>query len=349
MKKIHLFLLMLICSSALLAQNTVYSASKTYSANLRSRAEAGDPFAMNNLGSCLDRGDGIAQNHAEALKWFKKAAEAGNFLAQYNLGQYYYLGIATQQDFVRARYWYEQSANDTHANFGMAQEVLANMYYNGIGTPRNHEKALYWYEKAAFTGRIRAQVMTAQMYYNGEGTFKDYEKALYWYEKATDAGATAHWKVGSMYYNGEGTPKNYEKALYWFQKAANDGNNLGLFLLGLMYYNGEGVRQDKSKALSYWEQAVNAGWNDARIMYLLGTEHYTASNAKTVTYLQMAVNSPEIDNAAKGDALQKLSACYRFGRCGVGVNEKKADELMRQAAACGNPDAEKIQEWLKSK
>ena len=349
MKKNLLLFLMILHSSILLAQNTFYhNVNKTYSERLRSKAEAGDPHAMNDMGSSLDRGDGIAQNHTEAFKWFKKAAEAGNALAQYNLGYYFHEGIATARDFAKALYWYEKSAGDTMYNFGIAQWKLADMYYKGEGMPeKNYAKALYWYEKSANSGVLLAQYNLGEMYYKGEGTILNYEKALFWYRKSAAQNLVlALYKIGECYEMGRGVAKDTSVAFHWYQKAAVQKLPVALYKLGRMYYEGNGAEQNMAKAFSCWEQAVSEGWDDARTMYSLGVGYYTETNVKAITYLQLAIDSPKIDNAAKGDALQKLSACYRFGRCGVTADEKKADELMQQAAACGNSNAEKIQEWL---
>ena len=39
-----------------------------------------------------DDGQGVAQNYAEAARWYRKAADQGNASAQLNLGVSYYDG-----------------------------------------------------------------------------------------------------------------------------------------------------------------------------------------------------------------------------------------------------------------
>lgn len=48
----------------------------------RKAAETGDAIAQYNLGVCYDTGEGVAQDKAEAAKWFRKAAEQGDETAQ---------------------------------------------------------------------------------------------------------------------------------------------------------------------------------------------------------------------------------------------------------------------------
>ena len=56
------------------------------------RAEAGNPFAQNNLGIMYAQGEGVPEDDAEAIKWFRSAAEQGHTGAQYSLGVMYAAG-----------------------------------------------------------------------------------------------------------------------------------------------------------------------------------------------------------------------------------------------------------------
>jgi TPR repeat protein len=59
------------------------------SAEIVEAAEQGDASAQFNLGQIYRKGKGVAQNDAEAAKWYRKAAEQGHVKAQYNLGVSY--------------------------------------------------------------------------------------------------------------------------------------------------------------------------------------------------------------------------------------------------------------------
>ena len=52
-------------------------------------AEQGDADAQYNLGVMYDNGEGVTQDDAEAVKWYRRAAEQGNAFAQHNLGVMY--------------------------------------------------------------------------------------------------------------------------------------------------------------------------------------------------------------------------------------------------------------------
>ena len=53
---------------------------------------------------------GVAQDYAEAVKWWRKAAEQGYVLAQLNLGTSYAEGQGVAQDYVSAHMWFNLAA-----------------------------------------------------------------------------------------------------------------------------------------------------------------------------------------------------------------------------------------------
>ena len=59
---------------------------------LRLLAKQGHATAQYNLGVFYAKGLGVAQDDAEAVKWYRKAAEQGVADAQYNLGLMYHAG-----------------------------------------------------------------------------------------------------------------------------------------------------------------------------------------------------------------------------------------------------------------
>ena len=55
-------------------------------------------------------GQGVPQDYAEAVKWYRKAAEQGDAVAQYNLGVMYKKGDGVPQDYVQAHVWFNLAA-----------------------------------------------------------------------------------------------------------------------------------------------------------------------------------------------------------------------------------------------
>ena len=58
---------------------------------LKVAAEKGKKGAQYRLARCYDKGHGVAENNAIAVKWYQKAAAQGHAKAQYHLGKAYLL------------------------------------------------------------------------------------------------------------------------------------------------------------------------------------------------------------------------------------------------------------------
>ena len=57
----------------------------------------------------------MAQDEAEAVKWYRKAAEQGNAGAQTNLGVAYHNGAGVPKDDAEAMKWYRKAAEQGDA------------------------------------------------------------------------------------------------------------------------------------------------------------------------------------------------------------------------------------------
>ena len=57
-----------------------------------------------------DEGEGVPENNAEAVRWYRLAAEQGYARAQSNLGFMYSNGEGVPQNNVRAYIWYSVAA-----------------------------------------------------------------------------------------------------------------------------------------------------------------------------------------------------------------------------------------------
>ena len=73
------------------------------------------PEAQFNLGLMYVNGQGVTQDHSEAVIWYRKAAQQELAGAQYNLGLMYGLGNGVEQDFVLAHVWWTLSARKGHS------------------------------------------------------------------------------------------------------------------------------------------------------------------------------------------------------------------------------------------
>ena len=58
---------------------------------------------MNNKGVMYYKGEGVTQDYAEAVKWYRKAEEQGSSNAQFALGMCYYHGRGVSTDMLEAK------------------------------------------------------------------------------------------------------------------------------------------------------------------------------------------------------------------------------------------------------
>ena len=88
----------------------------------------------------------MAQDAAEAVRWYRLAADQGDVGAQYTLGLIYANGRGVAQDDTEAVRWYSLAADQGDA---YAQVNLGSMYYTGRGVPQNDVFAYMWFNLAA--------------------------------------------------------------------------------------------------------------------------------------------------------------------------------------------------------
>jgi TPR repeat protein len=92
---------------------------------LESLANMGEPRAQYDLAVLYDKGLGVPQSDAQALKWYSRAAEHGDRRAQYNLGLMYMNGQGIPPDYVLAYYWISLSLAQGDEHAAAAREYLA--------------------------------------------------------------------------------------------------------------------------------------------------------------------------------------------------------------------------------
>jgi TPR repeat protein len=175
-----------------------------------------------NLGRCYDKGEGVARDKGEAVKWYRKAAEQNYAKAQNNLGNCYYDGKGVAKDYAEALRWYRKAAEQ---NFAEPENNLGVCYHNGEGVAKDYAEAVKWYRKAAEQNSTSAQFNLGNCYRRGEGVAKDYAEAVKWYRKAAEQNDTsAQFNLGFCYAEGQGVSKDYVEAYKWLLLAAAQGD-----------------------------------------------------------------------------------------------------------------------------
>lgn len=231
----------------------------------RQAAEQGNPESQCDLGLMYAKGDGVAKDPTEAVKWFTKAAEQGFARAQNNLGVVYEDGDGVAKDNVQAVKWFRAAAEQ---GFARAQNNLATKYLDGEGVAKDPVEAVKWFTKSAELGFPDGQYNLAIMYDNGDGTAKDPVDAAKWCRKAAEQGfARAESSLAIRYFNGDGVAKNVPEAIKWFTKAAEQGLPDAQYNLGQMYNTGTGVTMDYIQAAKWFSLAATQGNEDAKKAY----------------------------------------------------------------------------------
>ena len=66
-------------------------------------------------------GHGVAQDHLQAVYWYKKSAKQGWAVAQNNLGKKYRDGVGVGRNLSEAIRWFKKAADQGHA------EAMSNL------------------------------------------------------------------------------------------------------------------------------------------------------------------------------------------------------------------------------
>jgi len=147
----------------------------------RPLANQGNVNAQNFLGILYRDGQGVPQNYAEAVKWFRKGAEKNHAGAQFNLGGMYFNGWGVPQDYTMVVKWYSRAALQAYPK---AQNHLCLMYRDGRGVPRDYAEAVRLFRNAADQGHAGAQFNFGNMCLNGWGVPQDFVRAHMWFNLA---------------------------------------------------------------------------------------------------------------------------------------------------------------------
>jgi hypothetical protein len=108
-------------------------ADKNKLGELKDKASKGDALSQVEMGIAYAEGNGVQQDHAEAVTWYRKAAESGLGLAQYNLAHAYLAGQGVPQDAQQALSWFSKAAaneNLTDETRSAAQMMLSQLSSN---------------------------------------------------------------------------------------------------------------------------------------------------------------------------------------------------------------------------
>jgi TPR repeat protein len=161
-----------------------------------------------------EHGQGVAQNYAGAMSWYRKAADQGDAAAQTSVGSMHAMGHGVTTDYVEAIKWYRMAALQGDAT---AQCNVASLYATGRGVQQDPAMALKWYLRRRTGRRRRAEPWAA--YATGQGV-PGLRAAMSWYLKAARRATRAQNNLGSLFAAGKAVPRDLVHAHKWYTLAA---------------------------------------------------------------------------------------------------------------------------------
>ena len=186
---------------------------------------AGSVQALGLLGDMYRAGDGVAQDPAKALDYYRRAADKGYDYGHFRLALAYQNGTGVETDMAAAAEHFRSCAELKGRKEGLCARGLANSYEYGRGVPKDETLAYQWYLRGAELGEAVSQRKVGYFMTHGIATPADPAGAIPWYEKAAAQDEPdALYNLGYAYFTGRGVPQDVQKARGWFEKARDAGS-----------------------------------------------------------------------------------------------------------------------------
>lgn len=142
----------------------------------------------------------------------------------------------------------------------------------------------------------------------------------------------------------------FSEELHYRKLCADYGDEAAKYSYALtLYYGNDGIKPDKGTALPIFLDIYENGSKESfriEALYILASDYYEKEDyKKALQAFEKLLLEPDLFQDARCFLLMKLAAMYRFGR-GVAADESKADAMTEEANKLGDPDAQKIRQWL---
>jgi TPR repeat protein len=159
--------------------------------------------------------------YIKAFNTFFTLAKEENPQAQFNVALMYEKGRGVRQDTAEAMRWYEKAAQNGYAPAAYNLAVLLEH----TGDAHAKEKARYWYEKAVEGGVKEAYNNLARLFFEGKGVPQDIKRAETLLKEGAQKGsAEAMYNLGFLYLEGaRGVEQDKLKAYEYLLKARKNG------------------------------------------------------------------------------------------------------------------------------
>ena len=334
----------------LAATRPLASYSEFSSEKLMQHVELEYAAAQHELGLRYAEGRDVAQDYAEALKYFEAAAEQGFAPAAFSVAFIYDYGMGVEIDYTEAMNWYKIALEMGEER---ANAYIAFLYNNGMGVEQNTEEARKWFEKGCAANDPIAMIGLANLLFDqndsGQTTSQIYDlinEAI-----KTDIGelpedldelmqgerkdllefmGDAYSWMGYFYEHGIHVDASNQLAMDWYLKSTELNDYTGQYLLGSMYlYVDEFKNMDQ--AIHWLKLSADQEYSPA--MNELGQIYQDDSSKlyNPAAAFEYFSRSAELGN---NEGIDYLGDCYHFG-VGTQVNISEAIRLYRISAEAG--------------
>lgn len=307
---------------------------------------------------------GTAESEADeeaAYEIMLEEAEAGNAYAMHDMGKIYAQGIGAQASREQAEEWYGKSLNTLLLLEEIQERVyleyrIGKMYQYGLGTEENPKEAVRWFHKAAEKGHIYACYSLAMLYLRGQGVERDDGRAYGLFLRSYDGGNPyAAYELGKLCEAGRGTVRNPEKAQNYYRAAFLGFINMEKkakddtlwYRIGCMYLHGIGTEPDEEQAERYLQKAykygnTHAAYQLARLYIRQETQKLREDPEETPDYEKIIKAVKWLEEAARQENPFADYALGRLNKEGVLLEKdmEKAVFHLQRAADAGNSFAQ---------
>jgi TPR repeat protein len=305
-----------------------------------------DVWAKYQLGFMYEKGQGVAVDLVESVRWWRRAAELGHAGARFSMGYCYQVGQGVPKDVVEAVKWFRLSAEQGNKE---AQIRLAQAYYSGMGVPKDTVEALAYASLVAKvldekmspedrpkiaqrTEEIRKLIKIHVRYLGHEARSPESVRVFEDFKRSAENGdSNAQNYLAWKYQDGELVIKDEFEAAKWLRKSAAQGNARAA-------ENLERALRPAKEAAEFKAFMATADQTDAATQNRLGLYYLNGKGVKrdfaiAATWFRKAADQ------GHANAQYNLGTCYSSG-WGVTENQAEAISWFRKGAEKGDAQAQ---------
>jgi uncharacterized protein len=284
-------------------------------------AELGDALACLQLANFYYHGWGVVTTNLETYRdWRLKAAKLGVTDAQYTLGSAYRTGDGVPQDVANSLLWYRKAAAKNHPR---ALYDLALHYLEDKTNRASMLMAQDYMLRAAKAGHREAQFQCALSDFRGDGLPPEFESGKQWLRRAAENGwARAEFCLFQLCYNGippapqcPAYPKDPAEGIRWLRRAAEHENWQAQSVLAVMLIRGTSMEQDKPAAEKLLRNAAAHGYGQAQNdlgFAILSGQTSTSDLVEAAMWCQLAASGLTSSNILQRAKVNLATALSRL-------------------------------------